>query len=258
MTECSLFVHASVQGGLALLVLMFAAERAVLKIHALADLFGFSFTFTGLTIFSMTTSLPEIFAHLTASANILAGTMDYRIASGTVLGANIGSDVIQQTLILGLVVLLMGGMKFSREFFLTAYLPMIGTTLLCIILGWDGTYSRLDGSILLGTFFVYMLYLYHREDRNREKGYFYTKDQISVPWDCTIALICMLFFDFLCSFFAPISRSACWVYRIGSLFNWRCNHWRRFCCSRAIYSYFRCQAKSLWNQYWNVDWKYHH
>lgn len=193
-------VQPLIQGGLALVVLMFAAERAVIKIHALADHFGFSCTFAGLTIFSLTTSLPEIFAHLTASVNILAGTMDYRIASGTVLGANIGSDVIQQTLILGLVVILMGGLKFSKEFLLTVYLPMIGTTLMCIILGWDGIYSRLDGLILVGTFAAYMVFLYYREEGRRLKGYFYTKDEVNVPWDSFIALSCMVLMIFSAHF----------------------------------------------------------
>ncbi len=44
-------------------------------------------------------------------------------------------------------------------------LPMIGTTVMCIILGWDRTYSRLDGAILFGTFVIYTYYLYWDERR---------------------------------------------------------------------------------------------
>lgn len=153
-------------GALALVGLALCAEIAVRKLLGLAAYLGLSSTFIGLTVFSVTTSLPEISAHLTASAEILAGNLDYRIASATVLGANIGSDVVQQTLLLGLVVLLMGGFTFSRVFLLTAYLPMIGTTLMCLILGWDRTYSRLDGAVLLGAFFLYMGFLHKQESRH--------------------------------------------------------------------------------------------
>ena len=51
-----------------------------------------------------------------ASFGILAGTLDYKIASATVLGANIGSDVIQQTLVLGIVIFAMGSLKFTKDF----------------------------------------------------------------------------------------------------------------------------------------------
>ncbi|RME78710.1 sodium:calcium antiporter [Candidatus Woesearchaeota archaeon] len=146
-----------------IVILMLSAERAVQKIIGILNKYKFSSTFGGLTIFSLATSIPEIFAHLAASFGILRGTLDYKIASATVLGANIGSDVIQQTLLIGLVVLLMGGLTFERKFLKTAYLPMIGTTLMCIILGWDRTFSRLDGAILFGTFLAYMFFLYRLE-----------------------------------------------------------------------------------------------
>lgn len=176
---------------IALIALMFAAEKAVKKILLLADHFGYSSTFAGLTIFSITTSFPEIIAHLTASLNILAGTMDYRIVSGTVLGANIGSDVVQQTFILGLVVLIMGGLEFKKDFLLTAYLPMIGTTLMCIILGLDGIYSRLDGAILLGTFIAYLIFLFRRENHHIKTEHFFGEKEVNVPIDSIIALSCM-------------------------------------------------------------------
>ena len=178
-------------GVIALLTLMFSAEKVVKKIHGLADHYGFSTTFVGLTVFSITTSLPEIIAHLTASFNILAGTMDYQIVSATVLGANIGSDVIQQTFILGMIVLIAGGLQFRKDFLLTAYLPMIGTTLLCIILGWDRHYSRIDGAILFGTFIAYMIFLYRRENHERLARPLYRERRVNVPKDSVIALLCM-------------------------------------------------------------------
>ncbi len=172
-------------GIIAIVILIASAETAVTKILRLLGHFGFSKTFGGLTIFSVVTSLPEIFAHGVASWGILRGTYDFQIASATVLGANIGSDVVQQTLILGLVVLLMGGLYFKKEFLMTAYLPMIGTTLMCIILGWDGLYSRVDGAILVGSFIGYMIFLYTRERKNHVPK---IENHVNVGRDTIVAL----------------------------------------------------------------------
>jgi len=102
--------------------------------------------------------------------------------SGTVLGASIGSDVVQETLVIGLVIIssaLMAGKKgfrFSRKFLIRDYAPMVGTTLITLVLAlnWEGlvkiilggsgtlsgTLTRLDGLILVSSFVAYMLYLY--------------------------------------------------------------------------------------------------
>ena len=152
---------------LALALLIGASEKIVDKLVLLANAFGVSKTFAGLTVMSLATSLPEIGSHLVASMGILAGSLDFEVASATVLGANIGSDVFQQTFALGLVVLFMGELVFDRPFLFHAYLPMICTTLMCIILGWDGEYSRLDGALLFGTFLAYVFFLYKQEKINQ-------------------------------------------------------------------------------------------
>ncbi len=153
--------------GMALLIL--AADEAVKRLIGLAAYFDLSTTFMGMTVVSLATSIPEITAHLTASVGILRGTMDPKIASAIVLGANIGSDVVQQTLILGMVVFFAGSLYFRRYFLWKSMLPMIGTTVMCIILGWDRYYSRWDGLILFGTFMAYTYYLYRDERKYYEK-----------------------------------------------------------------------------------------
>jgi cation:H+ antiporter len=112
---------------------------------------------------SLATSIPEITAHLTASAGILSGGLDYKVASAIVLGANIGSDVVQQTLIMGLVVMVAGSLYFRRYFMWKSLLPMILVALVCIVLGLNGVYSRLDGLILFSLFVAYTYYLYADE-----------------------------------------------------------------------------------------------
>ncbi|MBN1261324.1 MAG: sodium:calcium antiporter [Anaerolineae bacterium] len=147
-------------GAAAIALLVFSADVAVNKLTGLAGYFRLSTTFMGVTVVSLATSIPEIAAHLTASVGILAGTVDYRIGSAVVLGANIGSDVIQQTLIMAIVVLIAGGLYFRRYFLAKTMIPMIVTTIMCIILGWDRVYSRWDGLILFGSFIAYLYYLY--------------------------------------------------------------------------------------------------
>jgi cation:H+ antiporter len=92
--------------------------------------------------------------------------LDYEISSAVVLGANIGSDVVQQTLIMAIVILIAGKLIFKRYFLWKTMLPMIITTLMCIILGIDGQYSRIDGMILFGSFLAYMYYLYYDERKH--------------------------------------------------------------------------------------------
>ncbi|HAF62489.1 MAG TPA: sodium:calcium antiporter [Anaerolineaceae bacterium] len=153
----------------AIALLVIASNISVTKLVGIANYFNLSSTFMGVTIVSLATSIPEITSHLTASVKILAGTSDYEIGSAIVLGSNIGSDVVQQTLILGLVVLLSGTLYFRKYFLTKSMLPMIGTTIMCIVLGFDGTYSRIDGAILFGTFILYSYYLYVDERKHYKK-----------------------------------------------------------------------------------------
>lgn len=153
----------STAGVFALALLVLSAELAVKKLIGLSGYFRLSTTFMGVTVISLATSIPEITAHIMASLGILNKTMDYKIGSSIVLGSNIGSNVVQQTLILGLVVLISGTLYFRRYFLWKSMIPMIGAAVQSIVLGWDRTYSRLDGLILFGTFVAYTYYLYWDE-----------------------------------------------------------------------------------------------
>ena len=157
------FAISIVIGLFTLALLIASSDQAVKRLVGLAAYFHLSSTFMGMTVVSLATSIPEISAHLTASVGILRGTLDYKIGSAIVLGANIGSDVVQQTLILAVVVFSAGTLYFRRYFLTKSMLPMIATTLMCIVLGWDRQYSRLDGIILFGTFIAYSYYLYADE-----------------------------------------------------------------------------------------------
>jgi len=165
MQNWSVF-EVAVVGLVSLALLILGANYAVKKLIGIANYFKLSSTFMGMTVLSIATSLPEITSHFTASVNILRGTLDFQTGSAIVLGANIGSDVVQQTLIMGIVILLAGTMYFRRYFLWKSMIPMIGTTIMCLILGLDGNYSRIDGAILFGSFLAYTYYLYMDERKH--------------------------------------------------------------------------------------------
>ena len=164
-------------GIISLAALVYCADLAVRKLTGLAGYFRLSTTFVGVTVVSLATSIPEIVSHYTASAGILSGLLDYKVSSAIVLGANIGSDVIQQTLVLGIVIFIAGRLQFKRYFLWKSMGPMLFSTIMCIVLGWDGTYSRLDGVILLGSFLLYTAFLYYDERKYyNEEDHGFTKD----------------------------------------------------------------------------------
>ncbi len=54
---------------------------------------------------------------------------------------------------------------------------MIASTIMCIVLGLDGTYSRIDGLILLGSFLLYTAFLYQDERKYyKEEDHGFTAD----------------------------------------------------------------------------------
>ncbi|MFB6213913.1 MAG: sodium:calcium antiporter [Candidatus Nanohaloarchaea archaeon] len=165
-------------GLVSVIFLVFGAENVVRRMEAVSKAYGVSEVVIAMTIISIGTSLPELSLHLVGSLEILANSGNvakYQTVSATVLGSNIGSDVVQQTLVLGLVLVFAAvsgarkGFKFSEKFLLRDYAPMMGTTLLTLILAWDGTLSRIDGFILFGSFLLYMYYLYTTKDEKLER-----------------------------------------------------------------------------------------
>jgi cation:H+ antiporter len=192
-----------VVGIIAIVILVVSANISVKKLMGLAGYFRLSTTFMGVTVVSIATSIPEIAAHYTASFGILSGALDYEVSSAVVLGSNIGSDVVQQTLIMAIVILMAGGLHFRRYFLWKSMIPMIATTIMCIVLGIDGIYSRVDGLILFGSFIAYMYYLYMDERKHyREEDHGFTEEGETpegVPqnakeaWrDAFIALACLV------------------------------------------------------------------
>lgn len=166
-----------VLGFIAVIAVVYGAEIAVDKLTALAAYFGIPDVLIAMSVVSIGTSLPEIISHIVASVGILNGNLSYEIASATVLGANTGSDIIQQTLIVGIVIFsfsIMGAKKhftFTDQFLKKDFLPIIGTSLMAWYVSWDGIVSRLDGLVLIASFIGYMYYLFRtRDERLNDKA----------------------------------------------------------------------------------------
>lgn len=225
----SLSLVAGLIGVFSVLLLVAGAEVVVERMQSVAKHFGISEVVIAMTIVSVGTSLPELSLHIVGSSNILlqnSGTFlsslgqplnfllgsfgsqlsgaafeSFRTTSATVLGSNIGSDVVQQTLVLGLVIASSAlvadrhSFRFSRKFLIRDYAPMMGTTLMTLIvaMNWPnivrfltsgemlasfggglaagGTLTRLDGLVLVASFVLYMLYLYTtRTEQLAEQG----------------------------------------------------------------------------------------
>ncbi len=166
-------------GIMALAAMVISADFEFRKLTGLAGFFRLSTTFVGVTVVSLATSIPEIVSHFTASVGILGGLLDYKISSSIVLGANIGSNVVQQTLILAIVLFIAGSLQFQGYFLWKSMIPMIGTHVLCLFLGLDGTYSRIDGVILFGLFIAYNVFLYYDERQHyREEDHGFSEGDV--------------------------------------------------------------------------------
>lgn len=136
-----------------LFILWASAEVLIKSLQVIARSIGISDTFLGLTILSIGTSLPEIGTHIYAALDRLQGVDVTEIAVGT----NIGSNLFQITIILGVVAFFMN-VHAKKKFLKQDYMFMLSSILAVMFFGLDGAITRGEGVILV---VAYMLYLYH-------------------------------------------------------------------------------------------------
>lgn len=125
---------------------------------AIAEHFQLSDSFIGLTILSVGTSIPEIMTHVIASSRILAEPAMMDTLSALVIGSNIGSDIIQQNLLLPIVGLVGTVLVVRAEVHM-----QVGALTAAALLLWafalDGDVTRLEGGLLVLAYCGYLLYL---------------------------------------------------------------------------------------------------
>jgi cation:H+ antiporter len=148
-----------------LAVLVWASGVAVDRLVKLAQRFDVPDVLVAVTVISLGTSLPEIGTHLSASAGILAGELDYGVASATVMGGNLGSSIAQQLLLFGVFVLAYGGFTLTPTLRRDYYVPMLLAAVLLLGVSFDGTVGRLDALALLGAYGAYTYWSFERRPR---------------------------------------------------------------------------------------------
>jgi len=144
---------------LGIVVIWASAEIIIRASQEIACRFKISETFIGLTILSIGTSLPELGTHIVASVNILKG-IDL---SGLAIGTNIGSNIAQITVILGIVAISMK-VHSTHSFLKKDYVAMMGSILLLFLLSFDGYISGVEGFVLVFLYLAYLWYLAKAEN----------------------------------------------------------------------------------------------
>lgn len=139
-------------------VIVLLAHLIIKKNVEIAEHFGLSGTFIGMTILSIGTSLPEILTHLVGSYHIIKDKSLLNTVSSLVIGTNIGSDVFQQNFILGIVAIL-GTVTLVRKHLWPTIGGLIGATVVLLVLSFNGIISRWEGSLLVGGYLLYLIYL---------------------------------------------------------------------------------------------------
>ena len=156
-------------GVVAIVFLVFVADKVIEKLIKLSKKLGISHLFVGLTIIAIGTSLPEITTGVVASLDIVSGKIDPFIASATVLGTNIGSDIVQQSLIIGIVgllaVLRLRTIHVKRIFIKEDGLVMVLAAILLLLFGLDREISRVEGAVLFFGYILFLWFLWLKEDR---------------------------------------------------------------------------------------------
>ena len=147
--------------GLALALLIKAADFFIEGAKGLAVRAGLPEVVIGLTIVSIGTSLPEILTTATAAVDIPTNPDLADLAIGGIFG----SVLVQITLILGVVVTVRG-VKVRPSWLKRDGLIMLGSILLLSFLLWTGgELNRFEGLLLVSLYVIYIGWLLsHRDD----------------------------------------------------------------------------------------------
>jgi cation:H+ antiporter len=140
---------AKLAAGLGLLVL--GSQVLVKGAIAAAQGLGVSETVIGLTIVAAGTSMPELVTSLVAA---------YRGKADLAIGNVVGSNLLNQLVILGLCALVSGerGLGVDPVMLVRDFPIMVATTLACLPIFWTGgVITRLEGWLLIALYGIYVI-----------------------------------------------------------------------------------------------------
>lgn len=209
-------------GVIAIVFLVFVADKVIEKSIKIGKKLGISQIFIGLTIISIGTSLPEITTHVVASLDIVRGNIDPFIASATVLGTNLGSDIVQQNLIfgiIGLLAILHGRVIHIKKSFLKRdFLIMILAAVLLLLFSLDKNISRVEGTILFFGYIVYLWFLWMKENKKvkiRKNVKLDGKGKREILVDSTYIILGLVIIVFSAEYILKIAEFFVITYGIG-------------------------------------------
>jgi cation:H+ antiporter len=136
---------------LGLVVLVWSADRFISGAAALADNLGVSPMLIGLTVVGFGTSAPEVLVSIMAAVN---GN------PGLAIGNAIGSNIANIGLIMGVTALVIP-LSVHSSVLKREYPLLLGVTVICLVLMWDGDLNLFDGAILVALLiavFGWMIY----------------------------------------------------------------------------------------------------
>ena len=133
-----------------LAILVWGADIIIGRSEHLAKHFGLSEFFIGATLVALGTSLPEMAASISASAQ---GHPQIAVAN------IIGSNILNITLVLGLVFLVARSVNPHRDFFAKDSSWALFPVFIFILMLSDGVIGRFEGLMMIGLMGAYLLFL---------------------------------------------------------------------------------------------------
>jgi cation:H+ antiporter len=173
---------------LACLVLIVSAELLVKSLKKIAGFLRVSEFVVGFILMALATSLPELFVGISSALN-----KNSALSLGNVIGANI----LNLTLVMGIIILLGNGITIKNKRTKKDSLYMVALASLPLILMLIGnSLSRIDGMILIAAFLTYSILLY-RKQRLKSKEF----TMIEKRWE-PVAYTVLFIFGLLALFFS--------------------------------------------------------
>ncbi len=126
---------------------------------SIANYYELSQVFVGIAILAIGTDLPELIISIDASIHSLMFDVD---TSGIIIGNAIGSSYSQISLVIGAIGLFRY-LTLRKKVLYEDGLMLLGSILLLLLLGIDGSISLVEGLVLVVVYGVYYFRLFHSE-----------------------------------------------------------------------------------------------
>jgi cation:H+ antiporter len=151
------------------IAVLITAHYVVIASINIAKHFRLSDEFIGMTVLAIGTSLPEIITHIVGSIKIISNPDAMHDISALVVGTNVGSDIFQQNVLIGLVAVF-AVLTVKRKHFFKDVGGLIAASVILLVFSYNGIVSRLEGLILCSAYvcYLYLLHMYGTDDDTEE------------------------------------------------------------------------------------------